>query len=78
MELNLHYGWEVYWGAEALMGDPGIPVTIRGETVDANKDGKPFDPHLRTTRIVAGLRVQAECCLCFPVPYFCSDRRGRV
>jgi uncharacterized protein YrrD len=57
--LNRHYSWDVYWAGEAMIANPDIPVTVRKETVDANKDGRPFDPHLRTTRIVAGLHVEA-------------------
>lgn len=60
VELNQHYGWEVYWGSEALIANPDIPVTTRGQDVDENKGGKPFDIHLRTTRVVTGFHVEAE------------------
>jgi len=59
-ELHRHYGWEVYWAGEAIMGSPDIVESaFRTTERDANKGGRPFDPHLRTTRIVTGCRVHA-------------------
>lgn len=42
VELHRHYGWEVYWGAEALLGDPTAPASVRGNQVDENKGGSPL------------------------------------
>ena len=55
-ELHKHYGWEFYWGAEALAGTDYVPVGA----VPQNRGGKPFDPHLRTTRVVTGLEVEVN------------------
>ena len=59
-DLHRHYGWEVYWAGEALIGSPDL-VKSSFSTFghDDNKGGKPFDPHLRTTKIVSGCRVHA-------------------
>ena len=54
-ELHAHYGWDMYWGAEALTGDSNVDTFLPQAPV--NLGGKPFDPHLRTTRIVTGHRV---------------------
>jgi hypothetical protein len=56
--LHRHYGWAFYWGAEALIGSTDTDVFSPLEP--ANAGGAPFDPHLRTTRVVAGHRVQAK------------------
>ena len=56
--LHLHFGWAFYWGAEALIGSSGTDVFSPMEP--ANAGGEPFDPHLRTTRVVAGHRVLAK------------------
>jgi len=56
-QLHQHYGWEFYWGAEALIGssDPNLI----SPKAPLNADGKPFDPRLRTTRVVEGHQAQA-------------------
>ncbi|OGV73193.1 MAG: hypothetical protein A3K19_30100 [Lentisphaerae bacterium RIFOXYB12_FULL_65_16] len=61
-ELHRHYGWELYWSAEALAGAPFVgplddPASSPPETV--NKGGKPFDAHLRTTRVITGFHIEA-------------------
>lgn len=53
--LHAHYGWEMYWGAEALIGTTD-PSAFEPRT-PVNTGGKPFDPHLRTTSVVTGHRV---------------------
>jgi hypothetical protein len=55
--LHAHYGWEVYWGAEALMGSP-VPDLFSPQA-QVNHGGKPFDPHLRSTKIVTGHEIRA-------------------
>jgi hypothetical protein len=56
-QLHKHYGWEFYWGAEAVIGDAAPQVFSPMEPANAN--GAPFDPHLRTTRVVTGHDVLA-------------------
>jgi sporulation protein YlmC with PRC-barrel domain len=53
--LHAHYGWEYYWAAEALMANPDLFIPP-----PKNEEGKPFDPHLRATRVVVGHRVWTE------------------
>jgi sporulation protein YlmC with PRC-barrel domain len=57
-QLHAHYGWDMYWSAEALMGSSNVD-TFQPQT-PVNHGGKPFDPRLRTTRIVTGHRVIAQ------------------
>jgi hypothetical protein len=57
-ELHRHYGWELYWAAEALVGS-NEEIESRIPDKFLNKNGKPFDTHLRTTRIVKGYAVHA-------------------
>jgi hypothetical protein len=60
-DLYKHYGWEYYWGAEALIGAGGTVMTpeISPEYL-TNQNGKAFDPHLRTTRIVTDYSVKTK------------------
>jgi hypothetical protein len=55
--LHEHYGWELYWGAEGLMWSPERGLLASHEAT--NRNGEPFDPHLRTTRIVLGHSLKA-------------------
>jgi hypothetical protein len=52
----VHYGWQVYLGAEALMGTENeaqfLPVKR------TNSSGKPFDQHLRATGEISGYRIK--------------------
>jgi sporulation protein YlmC with PRC-barrel domain len=58
--LYRHYGWEAYWAGEAIIGNPDL-VESAFSTIgsDTNKSGKPFNPHLRTTRIITGCHAHA-------------------
>ncbi len=55
--LHRHYGWDFYLGGEALIGSDDSRAFSSREPVNAG--GKPFDPHLRTTRVVAGHSAHA-------------------
>lgn len=57
-ERKSRRNWVLYLGAEALTSVPEALLTPAFEPI--NKDGKPFDPHLRTTRVVTGLAVRAR------------------
>lgn len=61
-EYFRYYGWPVYWlsdGFGGLGGFPGvIPVPAERE-LDAKRHIPPDDPHLRSTRAVAGYQVHA-------------------
>lgn len=70
-QLHKHYGWELYWGAEALIGSSDTEVFSPMEPANAN--GAPFDPHLRTTRVVLGHLVQAKDGLAGSVDDFLID-----
>jgi hypothetical protein len=60
IELHRHFGWEFYLGGEAMIGNPEmVPYLESLSGRLANINGKPFDPHLRSTRIVTGFQVQA-------------------
>jgi len=50
--------WAMYLAGEAVTAVPEI-LDAPGFTA-VNKNGKPFDPHLRTTRIVTGLTLRAS------------------
>jgi hypothetical protein len=56
--LHMHFGWAFYWAAEALMGTSNTDVFSTMEPVNAG--GAPFDPRLRTTRVVTGYEVVAR------------------
>jgi len=55
--LHQHYGWEFYWGAEALIGSSEENLFTAKEA--GNAGGKTFDPHLRTTKVVTGHVIRA-------------------
>lgn len=60
LDLHRHYGWEAYWAGEAIIGSPDIAASAFSSTQeDANKGGKLFDPHLRTTKVISGCHVHA-------------------
>jgi hypothetical protein len=60
LDLHRHYGWEAYWGGEAIIGSPELVSSAFSTTQeDANKGGRPFDPHLRTTKVISGCHVHA-------------------
>ena len=69
--LHRHYGWEMYFAEEGLMGGASPEISIQEE--NANKNGKPFDPHLRTTRVVTGHHVEATDGLIGHVSDFIAD-----
>ncbi len=50
--------WAMYLAGEAVIAAPEILNTP--DFVPVNKNGKPFDPHLRTTRVVMGLALRAS------------------
>lgn len=50
--------WPLYLAGEALTSVPEALVIPAFEPI--NTTGKPFDPHLRTTRVVTGLEVRAQ------------------
>ncbi len=50
--------WPLYLAGEALTSVPEALILPAFEPI--NKNGKPFDPHLRTTRVVTGLEVRAQ------------------
>lgn len=57
LEERRHYGWELYWAGEAMLGLEEAAACAGAEP--RNENGKRFDPHLRTTRIVTGFRLEA-------------------
>jgi len=58
--LHQHYGWELYWGGESLLASPELLESATKHTVESvNKGGKPFNPHLRSTKVITGFHVHA-------------------
>jgi hypothetical protein len=51
---NPHYGWDMVWMGESLIGASHPNVTVGPVE---NVGGKPLDTHLRTTRVITGLKV---------------------
>jgi sporulation protein YlmC with PRC-barrel domain len=50
--------WAMYLAGEALAAVPeAVPIQ---EFETSNKNGKPYDPHLRTTKVVGGMGVYAK------------------
>lgn len=52
------HNWPLYLAGEAIASVPEALAVPAVEPV--NRNGKPFDPHLRTTRVVTGLDVRAQ------------------
>jgi len=54
-----YYGWPTYWGGPYMWG--AYPTLVRDRELwkKASKEEKNWDPHLRSTRDVAGHAVQA-------------------
>jgi len=50
--------WAVLLGGEALLGVP--EAWVPPPVIHVNRGGRPFDAHLRTTRIVTGMAVETE------------------
>src|SRR5688572_30251387 len=56
-EYFRYYGWPVYWvgdGFGGLGGFPGVIPVPAEPKLDAHKQAKSDDPHLRSTRAVTG------------------------
>lgn len=61
-EYFRYYGWPVYWvgdGFGGLGGFPGVISVPAERELHEHKQTKPDDPHLRSTRAVAGYQVHA-------------------
>lgn len=70
VELDEYYGWPAYWGGSAMMGTATIgvyPAVVAGAraTEEAAEEEEKVsevyqgDPHLRSTRVVAGYDIHA-------------------
>jgi hypothetical protein len=57
-EKKVPFNWAVSLAGEALLSVPEAWETPAFEPI--NKNGKPFNPHLRTTRVVIGLTLRAK------------------
>ncbi len=59
-----HYGWPAYWAGWPAFGMPlvdPIPVPVDADGVDpVAEDGDNGDPHLHSSREVAGYRIHAR------------------
>ena len=60
MLLHRHYGWELYWAAEAMIGDPSLTAAAAAGARPVNQGGKGRNPNLRTTAVVGGMHLQAK------------------
>jgi hypothetical protein len=65
-ELSQYYAWPMYWGSGfgigGLYGMTPLPPIINERTManrEASVDTRQGDPHLRSTRNVAGYRIHA-------------------
>jgi len=61
IEYHRYYGWPVYWDAAAMGGLGGYPVVVppaEKELASTQSHNKQGDPHLRSTRAVAGSQIQ--------------------
>ena len=61
IDLHAHYGWEMYWAGGNYMrsGDMVPYVEPEPRHIDTNKGGKPYNPHLRSTKFITSCRVHA-------------------
>lgn len=57
-ERRSQHNWALSLAGEALASVPEALQTPVFEPI--NRNGKPFDPHLRTTRVVTGLALRAR------------------
>jgi hypothetical protein len=55
-----YYGWPMYWGGPYSWGPSPYIVRDREKWSSFARDGKPWDPHLRSTRDVTGHHVEAS------------------
>jgi sporulation protein YlmC with PRC-barrel domain len=55
--LRARHNWAIDLAGEALAAVPEAFATPAFDPINAG--GRPFDPHLRTTRVVLGLRLRA-------------------
>jgi hypothetical protein len=74
LELHRHYGWEFYLGGEAMIGNPEMVPFIESLSEKlANINGKEFDAHLRSTRIITGFQLQATDGTCGRITDFIAE-----
>jgi hypothetical protein len=66
--------WPLYLAGEAIASVPEALVAPAFEPV--NRNGKPFDPHLRATRVVTGLEVRGQDGIAGRVADFVLDDDG--
>jgi hypothetical protein len=55
-----YYGWPVYWDGANMWGDYPLIVRDPGKKAQVNSGGKPWNHHLRSSREVAGYRIEAN------------------
>ena len=67
-DLHRYYAWPVYWGGADMAGPPsvGVPPGLAEQSAEAQAQGgglqaqAPGDPHLRSSKEVAGYDIQAR------------------
>jgi hypothetical protein len=57
-ERRGRHNWALHLAGEAIAVVPELALPLDFEAV--NRGGRPFDPHLRTTRVAIGLRILAR------------------
>jgi uncharacterized protein YrrD len=55
-----YFGYALYWGGPYMWGNSRYIVRDRDKWEESGQEGRPWDPHLRSTHDVSGHHVQAS------------------
>ena len=55
-----YYGWPMYWGGASMWGNYPYIVPEFERSSEQNLETNPWNPHLRSTKHVAGYQIQAS------------------